>query len=216
MLFRFKGHDGNTKLLSDKKIRNIVVKQSLKSNYDWIAPANELLTVCNSKAFNKSCAKDIKVAIVSCYTNLLNGYGDISSDIRYSYQAMLELKEYENDENIQNVRRLFVESYVKRAIRYVFLGDMSKTYFDVKSEWIKMKSNELLLSENSKLDFDDIKVEFINFIKNVVGIELIFENNMIAQNDYRIVDLFKDQDNVKEKQDAVKTIATKKNTNTKN
>ncbi len=210
MLFSFKGHNGNTKLLSDKKIRNIVIKQSLKSNYDWIAPASELLALCNSKGFNKEYAKDIKVAIVNCYTSLLSGNAAISSDLRYPYQAMLELKEYENNENVQNTRRLFVESYIRRAIRFVFFGNTSITFLDVRSEWIKMKSNELLLTENSKLDFEDIEKEFREYIENVVGIELIFKNNVIVQNDYRIVNSFEDQDDIKEKQAAVKTIATKK------
>ena len=53
--------------MTDKQLRDLIIKQSRKSDYSWLAPANELLKTCNNPKFNKDYAKDIKVAIVNCY-----------------------------------------------------------------------------------------------------------------------------------------------------
>lgn len=66
-LFKIKDWNEEEHLMTDKELRDLIIKQSRKSDYSWLAPANELLKTCNNPKFNKDYAKDIKVAIVNCY-----------------------------------------------------------------------------------------------------------------------------------------------------
>lgn len=66
-LFKIKDWNKEEHLMTDKELRDLIVEQSKKSNYNWLAPADELIKVCNNPEFNKDYAKDIKVAIVNCY-----------------------------------------------------------------------------------------------------------------------------------------------------
>ena len=60
---------GNRHSLTAKKIYTRVMKDS-QSDYDWIAPATELIKVCTQPEFPKKYAIEIEIAILNCFANL--------------------------------------------------------------------------------------------------------------------------------------------------
>lgn len=162
-LFLIKDHYGYPHLMSDLHIRNRIIRESKKSNYDWLAPASELLAVCNKSNFNKNYAKEIKLAIVRCYTSLM--LDDISDEISYAYQAVLELKDYEDDKSVQKVRENFIKEYIQRGILWVGIGNFHETFHRAKKKWVSDKTKELLSDIKKLPSFDDLRTEFSGFVK---------------------------------------------------
>lgn len=162
-LFLILDHSGFIHIMCDFYIRNRIIKDSKKSNYNWLAPADELLRVCNSSGFNRDYAKDIKVAIVKCYTNLMEG--DISKDVIYAYQAMQELKTYESDKEVQKVRENFIREYIYKAIFWVGICNFHETYLDVKEKYVLKKTEELLSNTKTIPSFDELHDEFSKIVE---------------------------------------------------
>ena len=67
--FTITGWRGNKYSLTAKELYERVMADS-KFNYNWIAPATELVRVCNEKCFPEEYAKGIKIAILNCFANL--------------------------------------------------------------------------------------------------------------------------------------------------
>lgn len=145
-LFYITDHYGNEHVMSDKALRDKIVEQSKKSNYNWLAPADELIKVCNNPKFDRAYAKDIKVAIVNCYANFLRG--DCPGSIVYAYDAYNQL--YDTTENmvdkqVLEVRKKFLKAFIRRNIFWnKHFINIHETFLEAKNKWIDDTAEELL------------------------------------------------------------------------
>lgn len=178
-LFYVTDHYGNEHLMSDRGLRNKIVKQSEESNYNWLAPANELLKTCNNPKFDKECAKDIKVAIVNCYADFLKG--DVPSNIIYAYDAYNELFDIQDDEKVLTTRKKFLRAYVTRNILWnKYLTNIHKTYLEAREKWIEDTVDELLKIRHVKFAIlkDDLLIDFEKYIDKGINDGIIIEKLM--------------------------------------
>lgn len=67
--YEIKGWNGNTHSLTAKQLYERVLEDS-KSDYNWIAPATELVRVCNEPYFPEIYSQGIKLIILNCFANL--------------------------------------------------------------------------------------------------------------------------------------------------
>lgn len=152
-------------IMSSNQLRDRVLEDSMKSDYNWIAPVYELLSVCNKKDFDKNCAIDIKVAILNCYTNLLS-HSDISKNIDYVYKTYNQLFE---EEKAVKVRENFLRVYLRKITRGSVIwprhwGDAFDNFY---REWESKVINDL--SNKKNINFyklkKTLKEEYDNLIK---------------------------------------------------
>ena len=154
--FRIKDWHGRVYEMSDRKIWNRVNEDSSKL-YNWLFPAEELLRVCNSIGFNREYALDIKKAILDCYAETILRGGDIDYSVNY--------------EDAIDIRRNFLESFIRRVIFRTFLCYTGEEYKRAKQEWIKSKIEELLALE--EFDFmgqeESIRSEYQTYIREKIS-----------------------------------------------
>jgi len=68
--FTFKNHYGEEKTMSAREIYHTVMQNSRESDYDWIAPANELVKLCKNPKFPREYAVNIETAILTCFASI--------------------------------------------------------------------------------------------------------------------------------------------------
>lgn len=140
-------------IMSSNQLRDRVIEDSMKSDYNWIAPVYELLSICNKKDFDKNCAIDIKIAILNCYTNLLS-HDDISKDIDYVYKTYNQLF---GEEKAIKVRENFLRVYLRKITRGSVIwprhfGDAFDNFY---KEWESKIINDL--SNKKNINFYKLK-----------------------------------------------------------
>lgn len=181
-LFYVTDHYGNEHVMSDKAIRDKIVEQSKKSNYNWLAPADELIKVCNNPKFDRAYAKDIKVAIVNCYANFLRG--DCPGSIVYAYDAYNQL--YDTTENmvdkqVLEVRKKFLKAFIRRNIFWnKHLWNIDETFWKAKNKWIADTTEGLLKVRHVKFDSlkDDLVSDFEKYIDEEMNKGNVIEKHM--------------------------------------
>lgn len=67
--YEFLGWDENIYSMTARNLYERVVKDS-QSDYNWIAPATELVRVCKESRFPEKYAQTIKLLILNCFANL--------------------------------------------------------------------------------------------------------------------------------------------------
>lgn len=163
-LFKIKDWNKEEHLMTDKELRDLIIKQSKKSNYNWLAPANELLKTCNDPKFNKCYAKDIKVAIVNCYTNFLKR--DCPGNIVYAFNAYNELFEC-HDAQVLEARKKFLKAFIIRNIFWnKHFGNIDETFWEARDKWVDCATEELLKVRHVYFDLlkDDLVKDFEKYI----------------------------------------------------
>ena len=63
------GHHGDIHSLTAKQLYEQILDDS-KSDYNWIAPASELVKICKNTSFPTEYALAIKCAILNCFSNI--------------------------------------------------------------------------------------------------------------------------------------------------
>lgn len=171
-LFKIKDWDEKEHLMTDKELRNLIIKQSKKSNYNWLAPADELIKVCNNPEFNKDYAKDIKVAIVKCYETFLKG--DCPGNIIYAFDAYNQLYDTaENmvDKQVLEVRKKFLETFIRRNIIWnKHFGNIDETFRKAKDKWVDDTAEKLL--KVKQVSFDSLKDDLVSDFKKYIDEEM--------------------------------------------
>lgn len=173
-IFKFytiKDHKGNTHLVTDKYLWKLVLKQSKKSNYDWIAPVNELYEVCNEGDFNENYAKDIKVAIINCYAELFSIFKN-DKEMSYVYKIYNELYKYKEDEIVKNARKKFLVSYINNCLYFhKFMLYTYRNLYQEENKWINQVVDKKL--EDKYVEFnlihDPLKKEFEEYIDGCIS-----------------------------------------------
>lgn len=179
-LFYVTDHDGNRHVMTDRELRNLIIKQSRKSDYNWLAPANELLKTCNDPKFNKCYAKDIKVAIVNCYANFLKK--DCPGDIVYAFDAYNELFEC-HDEQVLEARKKFLKAFIIRNIFWnKHFGNIDETFWKARDKWIDDVTEELLKVRHVYFNLlkDDLVRDFEKYIDEEMDKGNVKEKNVVV------------------------------------
>ena len=150
--FTFKDHFGKEKTMRAETIHDLVMKQSKESDYDWIAPAIELVKICKDERFPRKYAIDIEMAILNCSANIearVNRGGDRRSvkandatAIQYCYDDLGRLMKSTDDKNLKNtlnsVRTRYLLEMISSAVNTTTRGHYfkCKAFRDLKKEVI--------------------------------------------------------------------------------
>ena len=161
--YRFEGHNGESYCLTAKKLCERIINDS-ESDYNWIAPARELVRVVREPDFPYEYALVIKVAILNCFANIerrANRGGDRhrrderdQQAVEYCYNSM-----YDSDETMAILaRRSFLVEFVTAASdvgTFSPFHHTGPTYIKLCADWRFDKVKEYI----SKRDIDFAELE---------------------------------------------------------
>ena len=169
------GRSGKTFKMTSKELCERI-KEDRKSDYNWIAPARELVRICKLPYFPMECSIFIKAAILNCFANIehrANCGGDrhrINIDdekaIEYCYNSMYGI---DSDEAYSARKRFLLEKLATASYTRIFDSHYhpGPTYQKLREDWTKSKFEEYILKE--KIDFKEmietLEKDFIQVIK---------------------------------------------------
>lgn len=146
-LYLLEDWNGSLRLMRASKIHKKVMDKSQKSNYNWIASATDLISVCEKKKFPQQYSVDIKIAVLNCFSQLINSDNhstrrkktDLDA-VYYAYNSLYEIQE----EKAIKARTNFLNAFLLHITlcRYTFLF-RGKSYHKYCAEWRNKKFNEL-------------------------------------------------------------------------
>ena len=159
----FKDRYGARHFWTAKRLYKRVMRDADTSNYNWITSATELVKVCKKTDFPEHYAKEIKVAILKCFTCFENegkwrAETEPTDDdaVHYCYNTLTG-----EEEEVVNAKR----EYFKALIRQSSLVPNYKhsfyikgaTYLKLREEWRKKKLDEFV--SGREIDFDQLMKE---------------------------------------------------------
>lgn len=147
----------NTKLyfLTDKEIYEKVKKDS-ESDYNWFTSASELVKVCSQPGFSQLYAREIKIAILNCFSNIERWHETDKENkeaVCFCYHSL------DTSERAREAKRRYLEAKVQASIKYFRYSvlAMGKTMEKLLREWEKTKVDEYILKE--EIDFKQVQEE---------------------------------------------------------
>lgn len=169
------GHYGETYRMTAKQLCKRVIEDS-KSDYNWIAPARELVKVCKKIGFPEEYALTIKIAILNCFANIehrANCGGDRYRDhpadkeaVQYCYNSLYGI----DTEEASLARKRYLTEMIDTAIHIrVFdpLYHPGPTFRKLREDWSSSKFEEYISKES--IDFDKLverlKSDFAEIVK---------------------------------------------------
>ena len=155
-------HYGELHILTAKELCTRILEDS-KSDYNWIAPARELVRVCKKQGFPFSYALIIKVAILNCFANIehkANCGGDRyitnpadKEAVEYCYNSLYGIDE----EDAISARKRFLTEMIDAA-SYIRVFDSlyhpGPTFRNLLNEWRKTKFEEYIYKQY--IDFEEM------------------------------------------------------------
>lgn len=167
----------NEQVLTAKELYERVMEDS-KSDYNWIAPARELVRICKKTGFPTDYATDIKIAILNCFANIehrANCGGDRYIDdpadreaVQYCYNSLHGV----DNERAINARQYYLSEMIKTAsyVRCTFdsLYHPGPTYRNLCENWRKSKFEEYISQEEIEFKklVETLHGDFTEVIKN--------------------------------------------------
>ena len=149
-------------VLTAKELHERVMTDS-KSDYNWIAPARELVRICKKTSFPSDYALDIKIAILNCFANIEHRancggdrYCDDSADkeaVQYCYNSLYGI---DNEEAIV-ARKRYLTEMIDTASYVRFMDSLyhpGPTFKKLREDWSKSKFEEYISQE--KIDFKQL------------------------------------------------------------
>lgn len=135
--FTFKKHNGEERTMRAKDIYEIIIGQSKDSDYNWMAPAIELVKLCRNQDFPREYAVDIEMAILTCFANIearVNRGGDKYVDkadnvlaVQYCYDELGKLAQSTDNEELKKsiiaVRTRYLKEMISSAVNTTIRGD---------------------------------------------------------------------------------------------
>ncbi len=186
--YAIQGWDEKVYLLSDKQLCERIISDS-KSNYNWIAPARELVRVCRKKGFNKEYAIKIKVAILNCFANIehedrinhgdkyLNDSRDDKA-IEQCYNSLYGV----DDEKAVSARKYFLTEFIESSSQFPLLSThyhSGNTYKNIHNNWVKNNVEKYITQE--KIDFSHLSTAlYDDFLETITTAE---EQGMFIKDD---------------------------------
>ena len=171
----FVGHRGEMHRMTSKQLCERIVQDS-KSDYNWIAPASELVRVCKCLGFPMEYALTIKVAILNCFANIENR-ANCGGDRYFTKPADAEAVQEcfnsmygINREDVVLARRYYLSEMLKYAT-YTRVFDSlyhpGETFRKLREDFITTKVEENI--SQKKVDFKTLvessKNEFAEIVK---------------------------------------------------
>lgn len=161
---------GKIHQMSANAIYTKIMKDN-KSNYNWLAPAPELVRVCSSPNFPFAYAREIKIAILKCFAEIeLTPTAISPSDHTAVYHCYNSLTN-QNEKEIE-VKKLYLKNVLTRITLYHFdvLSQLTiptgSTFNQICNEWIKEQFEKYCFED--KIDFEQLIPLFhINFEKKI-------------------------------------------------
>ena len=169
------GHHGDSYSLTAKQLYERVLKDS-KSDYNWIAPANELVKICKNTSFPAEYALAIKCAILNCFANIEHKvncggarYSNKPADQEAVQECYNSLYGVEDEEAVLARRRYLAEIIATASYVRIFdsLYHPGPTFIKLRKDWNKSKIQEYISKE--KIDFKQLVEvlhnEFVEIIR---------------------------------------------------
>lgn len=154
------GWRGDKHSLTAKELYERVMKDS-QSDYNWIAPATELVRVCNRAKFPEKYAHEIQIAILNCFANLENkkevGFHQKPTDadaVNFCYNVLADVSEEANKVR-QKYLKAVIEGITKYHFRLLDFSHYGPTYHKICEEWKRIKFEEYC--HFSSLDFKKLR-----------------------------------------------------------
>ena len=147
--------------MTAKEIYERVLSDS-KSDYDWIAPATELVRVCNERSFPEKYAIKIKCLILNCFANLelcqeVPSISRSTDDVAvYSCYSSLP----NTDKEAVDAKEKYLKAVIAAAVKYdgfeVRVRWYSGPEYEKKvKEWQETKFAEYASAK--EIDFDQLR-----------------------------------------------------------
>lgn len=141
--FTFKDHYGREQTMIATDIYNSVMQKSKESDYNWIAPAIELVKICKDERFPREYAVDIEMAILNCFAGIearVNRGGDkyiTKADdalaVQYCYDELGRLAQSTDDKEFKKTLTSVRTRYLNEMIRSAVNTSTRGLYFPCKS-----------------------------------------------------------------------------------
>lgn len=174
--YTFKNHYDEDITMSADKIYSTIMENSKDSDYNWIAPASELVKLCKKPDFPKDYATHIELAILNCFANIeervnrgADKYYGKQSDIyavQYCYDELGRLAKITQDTNLKstiNSARLrylkeMIASAVNTSTRGIYYS--GKAFRNLREEVIKKN-----FKKYSSLEYFNINAMYVAIFK---------------------------------------------------
>ncbi len=171
----FLSHHGAVYWMTAKQLCERIVEDS-KSDYNWIAPANELVRVCNHLSFPMEYALTIKVAILNCFANIerrANNGGDRYITKQTDKEAVEECFNslYGIDrEDVILARRYYLREFIRYATEVRLFDSRyhpGETFRKLREDFIIAKIEENILKRKINFNtlFESLENEFTHAVK---------------------------------------------------
>lgn len=172
--YHVSGWRGKKYNLTAKELYERVLEDS-KSNYNWIAPAAELVSVCESAGFPEGYAQEIKILILNCFAKL-ELVDDVPARARTSdkeavYHCYNTLDS--TDEAVIAVKRKYLMAIIEWAVKYVEYAYLylrchpgSPAYPQICSKWKDQKFLENFQKE--KINFKKLRKKLCKDFDNTI------------------------------------------------
>lgn len=160
--YKVTGWYGDVKLLTAKQLEERVLEDS-KSDYNWIAPARELVKICKELSFPVEYAHTIEIAILNCFSNIehranygCNRYWTDPEDeeaVQYCYNCLYGI----DREDAVTARKRFLTEMINTASHVRLFGSLyhpGPTYQKLRENWRKSKFEEYISQE--EIDFKQL------------------------------------------------------------
>lgn len=160
MKYTVRGWRGRVYSLTAKQLYNQVMEDS-QSDYNWIAPASELVRICNHYKFPVEYARAIQIAILNCFAHLeckkeIDSYHSSEDDeaVNYCYNVLAD-----TTTEGEKARNVYLRAVIVGVTKYHFkrgeFGHYGPTYLKICDEWINLMFEEY--SQLSTLDFKRLR-----------------------------------------------------------
>ena len=153
---------GNMYLLTAKELYERIMQDS-KSDYNWIAPARELVRICKKTGFPAEYSLAIKIAILNCFANIEHktncGFDRPIHDsadeeaVQYCYNSLYGI----DTEEAVSARKRYLTEMINAALYIKIHSSLyhpGPTFRKIHEDFAKSKFEEYISQE--KIDFKQL------------------------------------------------------------
>lgn len=172
--YHINGWRGKEYSLTAKELYERVMEDS-KSNYNWIAPATELVRICKEPGFPKQYANEIKIAILNCFANIevckeypSRSESTAQESVSYCYHTVSDASDMAKEAKRKYLKAIIhaITKYDRTSCRlFMHHGPALRK---VCEDWEKEKFDEYICKK--EIDFEEMRetlyVDFDKVIKD--------------------------------------------------
>ena len=159
-VYFFKDWNGGWHFWSAQKLHERVIKDTEVPNYDWITSATKIVRICKKRDFPKQYAKEIKVAILKCFTSMENKCiwkgacePTVDAAVHYCYNSLTT-----KEEEVVNAKREYLKAMIRKSSLVPNYSHSfyikGATYLKLQEEWRNKKLDEFV--SKKEIDFEQL------------------------------------------------------------